>query len=144
MSAFFCFTFSSGIGIYWIAGSVVRSIQQVIVNKHIDKIDLDELIAKNKEKQKKKLEKKGMDPSLLDKYGQMNTKSLAAAAQGSSAPKRSISEKAMTANTVSKKEKDEAMKEAEESKASGKGSFAPGSLAAKANMVREYNENNKN
>ena len=50
----------------------------------------------------------------------------------------------MTANTVSKKEKDEAMKEAEESKASGKGSFAPGSLAAKANMVREYNENNKN
>ena len=144
MSAFFCFTFSSGIGIYWIAGSVVRSIQQVIVNKHIDKIDLDELIAKNKEKQKKKLEKKGMDPSLIDKYASMNTKSIASAAQSSPSPRRSISEKAMTANTVSKKEKDEAMKEAEESKASSKGTYAPGSLAAKANMVREYNENNRN
>ncbi len=144
MSAFFCFSFSSGIGIYWIAGSVVRSIQQVIVNKHIDKIDLDELIAKNKEKQKKKLEKKGMDPGLLDKYASMNTKSIASAAQGTPAPRRSISEKAMTANMVSKKEKDEAMKEANENKTASKGSYAPGSLAAKANMVRDYNENNKN
>ena len=51
MSAFFCYTLPAGMGIYWIAGAVVRSIQQVIINKHIDKIDLDELIAKNVEKQ---------------------------------------------------------------------------------------------
>ena len=37
MSAFFCFTLPAGMGIYWIAGSVVRSIQQVAINKHIDK-----------------------------------------------------------------------------------------------------------
>ena len=46
MSAFFCFTLPAGMGVYWIAGSVVRSIQQIIINKHIDKIDIDELIKK--------------------------------------------------------------------------------------------------
>ena len=139
MSAFFCFTFSSGIGIYWIAGSVVRSIQQVVVNRHIDKIDLDELVAKNKEKQKKKLEKKGIDPNTIDKYASMKTKSIASAATVS-APKRSISEKAKNVESVSNKEKDEAMKEAV-TESSKKTNYAPGSLAAKANMVREYNEN---
>ena len=44
MSMVFCFTFSYGIGIYWIAGSVIRSIQQIIVNKWIDKMDINELI----------------------------------------------------------------------------------------------------
>ena len=45
MSAFFCFTLPAGMGIYWIAGSVVRSIQQIAINKHIDKMDLDAMIA---------------------------------------------------------------------------------------------------
>ena len=61
MSAFFCFTFPTGMGIYWIAGSVVRSIQQVLINKHIDKIDFDELVKKNMEKAAKKPEKKSGD-----------------------------------------------------------------------------------
>ena len=39
MSAFFCYTLPAGMGLYWIAGSVVRSIQQVIINKHIDKME---------------------------------------------------------------------------------------------------------
>ena len=44
MSAFFCFTLPIGLGIYWITGAVVRSIIQVCVNKHLDKIDIDEMI----------------------------------------------------------------------------------------------------
>ena len=68
MSAFFCFTFSTGIGVYWIAGAVVRSIQQVIINKQIDKIDLDELVKKNEEKRKQKLIKKGLDPNKVNSY----------------------------------------------------------------------------
>ena len=40
MSAWFCFTLPSGLGLYWVAGSVVRSIQQIVINKHIDKMDL--------------------------------------------------------------------------------------------------------
>ena len=39
MSAFFCLTLPVGIGIYWIAGAVVRSIQQFIINKKLVGID---------------------------------------------------------------------------------------------------------
>ena len=57
MSAIFCYTLPAGMGLYWIAGSVVRSIQQIVINKHIDKMDLNEIMEKNKEKSAKKLEK---------------------------------------------------------------------------------------
>ena len=33
MSAVFCFTFPVGLGIYWIASAVVRSVQQVVINR---------------------------------------------------------------------------------------------------------------
>ena len=36
MSAVFCFTLPVGMGIYWIAGAVVRCVQQIIINKSID------------------------------------------------------------------------------------------------------------
>ena len=49
MSAVFCFTLPAGMGIYWIAGAVVRSIQQILINKHIDKMDLNKMIEKNLE-----------------------------------------------------------------------------------------------
>ena len=57
MSAWFCFTLPSGLGLYWVAGSVVRSIQQIVINKHIDKMDFDDIIRKNSAKSAKKLEK---------------------------------------------------------------------------------------
>lgn len=57
MSAFFCYTLPAGLGLYWISGSLVRSVQQVVINKHIDKMDLDEVIAKNADKSAKKMEK---------------------------------------------------------------------------------------
>ena len=53
-SAWMCFTLPSGLGLYWVAGSVVRSIQQVAINKHIDNMDIDAEIEKNVEKYEKK------------------------------------------------------------------------------------------
>ena len=47
MSAFFCLSLPAGMGVYWIAGAVVRSIQQIVINRHIDKTDIDAEIAKN-------------------------------------------------------------------------------------------------
>ena len=44
MSAIFCYTLPAGMGIYWIAGAVVRTIQQIVINKHIDKMDVDEMM----------------------------------------------------------------------------------------------------
>ena len=46
MSAWFCLTLPAGMGMYWVIGAVVRSIQQVLINKHIDKMDIDAEIKK--------------------------------------------------------------------------------------------------
>ena len=118
MSAFFCFTLPAGMGIYWIAGSVVRSIQQIAINKHIDKMDLDAMIAKNLEKNKGKLEKKKEQYAKLAEYANQNTKNVD--------------------RYKSQAEKEAAYKAAMEKNSKAK----PGSIAAKANMVRDYNEKN--
>ena len=118
MSAFFCFTLPAGMGIYWIAGSVVRSIQQVVINKHIDKMDLEAMIAKNIEKNKGKLEKKKEQYAKLSEYANQNTKNVD--------------------RYKSQAEKEAAYKAASEKNKNAK----PGSIAAKANMVRDYNERN--
>lgn len=114
MSAFFCYTLPAGMGIYWIAGAVVRSIQQVIINKHIDKIDLDELVKKNVEKRNKKLAKAGIDPNKVNNIASMKTKNISS-----------------VANSVNKSDVSSANK-----------SVKPGGIAAKANMVKEFNDKN--
>ena len=58
-SAFMCVTLSFGIGIYWIAGAVVRCIQQVIINRSMMKLDVNEMIAQSQARAEKKAEKKG-------------------------------------------------------------------------------------
>ena len=42
MSVFMCFSMPSGLGIYWITSAVVRTIQQVAVNKQLDKKSIEE------------------------------------------------------------------------------------------------------
>lgn len=54
MSGIFCVTLPTGIGLYWIATSVYAIIQQYFVNKYMDKIDVDQLIAKNVAKASKR------------------------------------------------------------------------------------------
>lgn len=127
MSAFFCYTLPAGMGLYWIAGSVVRSIQQVIINRHIDKIDLNELIEKNKKKSSKKLAKVEAQQKKYAEYAAMSTKNIS------------------TKDVYKQKAKEAAEKSAaaESPTASKPSSNAKqGSLMAKANIVKEYNERN--
>ena len=56
MSAVFCFTFPVGIGIYWVVGAVIRSIQQLVINRKMEQIDMEELVRHNQEKKKKATE----------------------------------------------------------------------------------------
>lgn len=125
MSAFFCYTLPAGMGLYWVAGSVVRSIQQIVINKHIDKIDLDELIKKNVEKQNEKMKKAGIDPKTINNNAHMSTKSAGV--------------KKIPKSTMSQSEKDEAMKKATDYYSKN---AKPGSIASKANMVKQFNEKN--
>lgn len=127
MSAWFCYTLPSGMGLYWIAGSVVRSIQQVVINRHIDKLDFDEIIKKNSVKSAKKIEKMKQAQEKMNAYASMNT--------------RSIQNKAHVSSPMTEKEKEAAAKSGY-SDTSVKAK--PGSMMAKANMVKEYNEKNNN
>ncbi len=128
MSAVFCLTLPVGMGIYWIAGAVVRSIQQVVINRHIDKMDMDELMKKNLEKLNKKREKQGLPPQKTMETAKMSTRNINAGNNG------------VYVNTSSTKE-DMQKKAGKIPESAGKTSSAkPGSLAAKAQMVKDYNE----
>lgn len=119
-----CFTVPVGLGIYWIASAVVRSIQQFVLNKHFDKINLDDIIAKNQEKAKKRREKMGISENQITNAARMNTRQVS-----SPSPKSSV--------------KTTAEKELEAEKAAAKKANArPDSMAAKANLVRDFNERN--
>ncbi len=124
MSAFFCFTLPSGMGLYWIIGAVIRSVQQVILNKHIDKMDFDAIIEKNKDKAAKKMEKTKAQTERMQQYANISTRNM------DNINKRS---------NISESEREAALKKAYDYY--GKNAKS-GSMAAKANMVKEYNEKN--
>lgn len=132
MSAWFCLTLPAGMGLYWVIGAVVRSIQQVVINKHIDKMDVDAEIAKNIEKYNEKLRKQGIDPAKLNAAARTNTKNIA-----SKTSYRNNTSSARPAKTA--EEREAQMKEATEYYNKN---AKPGSLASKANMVKQYNEKN--
>lgn len=117
-SLFMCFSVPVGLGLYWIAGAVIRCIQQLIINKRMQNLDLDAIIEKNREKAKKKKEKRGIYQNQIANAAKMNT--------------RNIQE------PMSVKEKEEKLRKTEEYAKTAK----KGSLLEKANMVKEFNERN--
>ena len=126
VSAFMCLSFSIGIGIYWITGAVVRSIQQIVINRHMKAIDIDELIAKNQEKANKKREKAGLPPQKITQQARQNVRNIEFEERA---------EKETQKNQPNVSETTAYYRENTE--------YAPGSLAAKANMVRQFDEKNK-
>lgn len=136
MSAWFCFTLPCGMGLYWVAGSVVRSVQQVVINKYFDKMDFDKLIADNSEKSKKKMaknakrmEKYQKQQELVNQYSAMKTKNI----QNKSNTSTGVNTKGAAKPTKNNSAPTTTVSNAK-----------PGSMMAKANMVRDYNERNSN
>jgi len=135
ISVFFCFTLPAGLGLYWIAGAVIRSIQQVLINRHIDHMDIDQLVkdnmAKSLAKENKQRAKMGLPPK--KEYGRAkdlpSTKSVSKAANTN------------TKKAMSQEEKQKQIKSSTEYYESH--SAKPGSIAAKARMVEQFNEKNK-
>ena len=125
MSAFFCFTFPVGLGIYWIASSVVRSIQQLLINRHLNKMNIDDLVNENMKKMEAKRAKEGLPPQKITNQAHQSAKNINKVEKGMSGTDE--------ANRAKKVE--EAYKNASHAKA--------GSITAKANLVRDYEERNK-
>ena len=121
MSLFFCFSMPVGLGLYWIISAVVRTVQMLVINKYIDNLNLDDVIRKNEEKAKEKREKLGVYENQIRNAAAMNTRTVTSRS---------------SVNVSS--EKEELLSKATELKANAR----PNSLAAKANMVKEYNERN--
>lgn len=121
LSAVFCVSFASCIGLYWIASSVVQIVVQLIINKKMNNKDVDEIVKENIEKANIKRAKKGLPPvkisNVTSKYVEQVHK--------------------MEARENRKEERD---KEIKESTSYYNTSAKPGSLAAKANMVKMFNE----
>lgn len=121
MSFIICFTVPVGLGIYWICSALVRVVQQFFINRHIQNLDLDDIIAKNQEKAKKKREKLGIAENQIRNAANISTKNINS-----------------KANIASSEEKELELDKVTLAKKNAK----PGSLASKANLVSDFNERN--
>ncbi|MBQ8804078.1 MAG: YidC/Oxa1 family membrane protein insertase [Tyzzerella sp.] len=117
MSVVLCFSMPVGLGLYWITSAVVRTIQQVVINKVLDKKPIEQLVEENiKKAAKKNANKKQVESKNVSYMAQTNARRI-------EEPKR----KTTSNNNID----------------SYKPNAKPGSLAAKANMVSDYNKNKK-
>ncbi len=125
ISIFFCFMFPTCIGVYWIISSLIQVVIQIGVNRYMDKLDINDVVAKNMEKINAKRARMGLAPQKVTKV----------------------------TNITQELEEDQAemeeraRKREEQIKASTdyyKRTTGTGRLSSKANMVAQYNEKNKN
>ena len=126
MSAVFCFTFPVGLGIYWIASAVVRSAQQWFINRHLDKMDINDLVNENMKKMEKQRTKEGLPPQKITNQANQSTKNI----------NTKIDKGSSNTNA------EERARKVEESYQNARNA-KPGSITAKANMVRDFDERNK-
>jgi YidC/Oxa1 family membrane protein insertase len=118
VSAFMCYSLATGIGVYWIMSAVCQIFQQLFVNWYFKRVPVEVLIEKNKEKAKKKRARMGINDEMIKNASNYNTKKIS-----------TINSKANINVNTNKVETNSNPK--------------AGSLAAKANMVKDYNEKNK-
>ena len=120
------FTLPVGLGLYWIAGALFRSAQQYGINRYLDKVGIETIIEKSREKAAKKdakrRERKGL-PSASEVL------------QKSSASTRSTD--------YDKMQKESKNISDIESPTTSDDNIRPGSIRDKANLVKRFNENNK-
>ena len=123
MMVFMCFITPVGLGIYWLTSAAYRVLQQVILNKYFENIDIQKIIKKNEAKAAKKREKMGVYENQIREAAAMRTRTLSNKANYDNSAAADIETQIDKANEL-------------------KTTAKPGSLSAKANMVRDYNERN--
>lgn len=123
MTVVFCFTFSSCIGVYWVASSAVQLVIQLIVNSYMNKVDLNEMVRQNVEKANLKRIKKGQAPI---KFTPIN-----------------VAAKSLEEEKQKQEEKKKALKDEQNASSdyyANHSTAKKGSLAEKAGMVQQYEE----
>jgi YidC/Oxa1 family membrane protein insertase len=125
MSGFFCLKLPIGVGLYWIANSLFSIIQQFFVNRHLDRMGMDELVAKSQEKAKKKLFKKSAATggTSIQELARKQTKSIE-----SISDRKKDSDKDITSND-----------DIDENSNKEKDSYNPTSISEIANLLKNKN-----
>lgn len=124
ISVFIGFTLPAGLGLYWAVSAVVRSVQQIFINKYLSRKSLDEMIEESRKKaeKKKKRRKDYVSAQEVNRMAKTNTKNV------------------QRKSSISEEERNRKLNEA----ASYRNNAKPGSLTSKANLVSRYNSaNNK-
>lgn len=124
MSAFFCITFPACIGVYWITSSVVQIVQQIIINNKMNHVDVEQMVQANIDKLNAKRAKKGLPPKKITNTATAYVEQV----------------KKQEARVERKEQRDEEIKKATDYYKNT--TAKPGSLAAKSNMVKMFNEKN--
>ncbi len=130
MSAFFCLTLPTGVGVYWIISAVIRAVQQLVINKKLDSESVEEIVEKAQKKADAKRAKEGLPPSKITSAAHVSTRTLEAELKADKAQKS-----ARNAENLEK---------IKESTAYYNQNARPGSIASKANMVARFDEKNNN
>lgn len=117
VSVFMGFSLPAGLGLYWAASAVVRSVQQLVINKYLDTKSTDELIEENRKKAAKKREKKGTSAREINQMASTSTRHVERKSNISEEERQRLLDRAAELNKNAKR----------------------GSLADKANMVSRYN-----
>lgn len=75
MSMYFCVIMPAGLGIYWVSSALFQCVQQVLINKYMEKADLEKMIEKNRQKAEKKKAKgkKSFMEKLMDTSNKAET-----------------------------------------------------------------------
>lgn len=122
MSAIFCYTLPAGLGVYWIMSALVQGVQTIVIGKYFVNVDVDDIIKSNIEKQNKKREKMGLPPKKITTAATTNVKNIRNENNNDNTLK--------SGNSYS----DDLSKTSSNNESSKKG------IAAKANLVKKYND----
>ncbi len=128
MSVWFCFTLPAGLGLYWIASAAARILQQLAINKYLEKIDIEKMVEDNLKKSNEKRAKKGLAPQRIDKNAIEKAKR--------------EEERKEKEEVLEIKKKEKSKKHVEESTTYYSENANSGSLASRANMVAMFDKKN--
>lgn len=128
-SGFLCVMMPLGLGLYWVASSVFGIIQQFFVNKYMDKVDLDQLVEKSKEKADARRAKvSGVTGNVLKEAARTQTRNLEVDSNVTESGTKSMKDYAKMTSTKELKGKSEVSSKA-------------GSIAQNANLLKNrYND----
>lgn len=130
MSGIFCIFFPIGVGIYWIMNSGVSIIQQELINKRLEKISIDDIVAANEQKEIDRKKKMGIlsDGNKTSSIARTNTKAISVSSD-SNRKKSANNDKGY--QKVNDSKKAQLVKNAEEGKSN---------ISAIANLLRNDGE----